>query len=61
MSAARPGGSDPDPMTDQDLDDWCAEIDARAAEARALGIFRPAVIAAGQAAADVTKARWRRS
>jgi hypothetical protein len=47
-------------MTAQDLDDWCAAIDARAQADQDRGIIRNSVINAGQAAADVISARKRR-
>jgi hypothetical protein len=55
------GGSDPDPMTDQDLQDWGGSVDAKSAVGGGKGKTPENVIAAGQAAADVTRARWGRS
>jgi hypothetical protein len=52
--------ADPPPMTDRDLDDWCAVIDANAQADQDRGIIRNSVINAGQAAADVISARKRR-
>jgi hypothetical protein len=54
------GGSGPQPMTDQDLQDWGGAVDAKAAASRKSGKTDENVIAAGQAAADVTRARWGR-
>ena len=47
----------PEPMTAADLDEWCASIDARAQADQARGVIRNGVLAAGQAAVDVTNAR----
>jgi hypothetical protein len=49
--------ADPPPMTAQDLDDWCAAIDARAQADQKRGVIRNSVINAGQAAANVVSAR----
>jgi hypothetical protein len=35
---------DPEPMTAQDLDDWCASIDAKAQADRKRGVVRENVI-----------------
>lgn len=60
MSRASVDGR-PSPMTAQDLQDWGGAVDA-ASNVSVSGRFTPEnVIAAGQAAADVTKARWGRS
>lgn len=48
---------DPPPMTAQDLQDWCAAIDAKAQEDQGKGVIRDGVINAGQAAVDVINAR----
>lgn len=55
------GGSSPQPMTDQDLQDWGASVDAKSAVGGGKGKTPENVINAGQAAADVTRARWGRS
>jgi hypothetical protein len=57
MLASKP--ADPQPMTAQDLDDWCAAIDARAQADQGRGVIRKSVLSAGQAAVDVTSARRR--
>lgn len=44
-------------MTAQDLDDWCASIDARAQADQARGVIRNGVISAGEAALSVINAR----
>jgi hypothetical protein len=51
----------PPPMTDQDLDDWCASIDARAQADQRRGVIRNSVINAGDAVVTVIKARRGRS
>jgi hypothetical protein len=56
LIAAR-GGTDPKPMTEQDLVDWQGIIDARALEDRARGATRDSVLNAGDAAVDVVNAR----
>jgi hypothetical protein len=57
LFASRGNSDDPEPMTDQDLADWGGIVDARAQEDRRRGVTRGSVIAAGQAAVDVTNAR----
>ena len=55
------GGSDPEPMTEQDLADWGGVIDARS-NVSAPGRATPEnVINAGEAALAVTSARRGRS
>lgn len=49
--------ADAPPMTERDLDDWCASIDARAQADRERGITCGSVLDAGQAAVDVINAR----
>jgi len=48
---------EPEPMTAQDLDDWCAVIDAKAQADQKRGVVRDGVLNAGQAAVDVISAR----
>jgi hypothetical protein len=45
------------PMTDQDLQDWGAVIDAKAQQDQARGVIRNGVINAGQAVTDLINAR----
>lgn len=47
----------PEPMTDQDLQDWSALIDARAQCDRDRGVTRDGVINAGQAPVNVINGR----
>lgn len=50
-----------EPMTDQDVQDWSAVIDAKAQSDQRRGVIRNGVINAGQAAVDVINARRGRS
>jgi hypothetical protein len=54
--------ADPEPMTDQDLQDWGGAVDAKSGVGRLSGGRTPEnVLNAGQAAVDVTNARRGRS
>jgi hypothetical protein len=55
------GGSDPEPMTDQDLADWGGVIDARSNVSTPGRKTPENVISAGEAALAVTNARRGRS
>lgn len=48
---------DPPPMTAEELDEWCAIVDARAQADQGRGVIRNSVLNSGQAAVNVINGR----